>query len=481
MSSPNRVLYLARAVLEAATPLSVSTGSPDGVFDSALVRDANGLPTLPGTSLAGILRHLWARTDADAVFGYQRADDGCPSRLTVSWGALLDSNGQPVEGLLLGSDAARLSSDPLLAKALAGLEAPDYRNRVRLSHRGATASTGKFDRVILPAGNRFAIELRLWAPAEDAGADWGRLLGLLAHPGLRIGGATRAGLGRLHCIKVHQRRFDLADPVQADAFRKLGRGLGDATGLESYAPRPVAVDGWLTGRLELTARGLWRIGQGIDDLQPDVAKPADLLPVTEEQVSWEDGKGHRKPRALLIPGASLKGALAHRMSFHANRLAGVWADPEATAPVEPKPPEAVAALLGEVKQEAAEASDGRAGCLFIDDAFVPIEATQIARLMHNAIDRFTGGVRDRVLYEEQSLLGGNLSIDMALDLHCLQSRNEASAARRALRAALDDLCRGRLGLGSRTTAGNGLFSGKLTGTLADWLDTDEDDVTAEFA
>lgn len=497
MRSDYPILYLARVVLEAVTPLSVSTGSPDGVFDSALVRDANGLPSIPGTSLAGVLRHLWTEThvadDDERIFGFQRGATGSPSRLGVSWGALLDSTGRPAEGLLIGRaaespQAAKRLEDPLFAKALATREAPDYRNRVRLSHRGAAADTGKFDRVVLPAGNRFAVELRLQAPAGDPGTDWNDLLGLLVHPGLRLGGATRAGLGRVRCVALHQGRFDLTDKGQAATFLGLGRGLDDWTGLAAGQPPAAAVQGWLTGHLTLQARGLWRIGQGIDDLEPGVAKPADLLPVTEEQVSWTGRRGERTGRMLLIPGASVKGALAHRMAFHAARFSERWspdtgpADPADPAdPAEPALPEAVAALLGAVKDRGGGEDVGRAGCLFIDDAFAAIEPERIARLMHNAIDRFTGGVRDRVLYEEESLHGGSLAIEIALDLRRLERTDHAQDARRALRAALDDLCRGRLALGSRTTTGNGFFTGELAGTLADWLHAETHDQDEEAA
>ncbi len=66
------------------------------MFDSALVTDANDLPAIPGSSLAGVLRHLWrgtygSHTHDDALFGYQSGNLGDASRLAISWGALLDS------------------------------------------------------------------------------------------------------------------------------------------------------------------------------------------------------------------------------------------------------------------------------------------------------------------------------------------------------------------------------------------------------
>lgn len=466
------VLHLARVTLEAVTPLSISTGSPDNVFDTALVRDANGLPALPGSALAGVLRHLWVSThgedSANELFGYQKGNDAQRSRLTVSWGALLDSNGQAAEGLFLGDRQSRLYDD-LYAKVLEQIDDPVFRDRVRLSHKGAAANTGKFDRAVLPAGNRFALELRVWSDSADE-PHWPQLLHLFAHPGFRLGGATRAGLGRMRCHSVHERRFDLRQAADREVFVSLSREMTNPKDLQEFTPR-LTTGTWLSGTLHLRATGLWRIGQGSRALSQDGEKPADLLPQIEQSVLWQNGKGKCGPDRILLPGSSLKGALAHRMSFHARRFSSQWC-PDG-GPVDEdteRLPASVCALLGEVK---AKTGDGQAGALFIDDATLPIPEKKIARLMHNAIDRFTGGVRDHMLFEEESIFGGELSIAIALDSNRLPS-DEIGTIRQILGASLDDLCQGRLALGSRTSTGNGFFSGRLEGPLAEWLHANND-------
>ncbi len=191
-------------------------------------------------------------------------------------------------------------------------------------------------------------------------------------------------------------------------------------------------------------------------------KPADLLPHVEERIQWNNGIGERHPAFALLPASSLKGALAHRMAFHVRRFSGHWSADENSD----ERPEALVALLGAVKEKQ---SSGNAGVLYLDDAYLPTDAVKIARLMHNAIDRFTGGVRDRVLYEEESLLGGKVKISIALDARRFAD-DKHGLARKSLKAALEDLTQGRLGLGSRTTTGNGFFHGSLSGPLADWLE-----------
>jgi len=322
---------------------------------------------------------------------------------------------------------------------------------------------------VLPRGHRFAIELRLWSASVDD-PSWPRLLNLLGHPGLRLGGATRAGLGKLACLACRQRAFDLRQGKDAEALRKLPVELDATNDLGEYRPA-MAIQTVLRGALHLSPRGFWRIGQGSDDPRGKQAdKPADLLPVREQVVDHDKGKMPVLTDQLLFPASSLKGALAHRMSFHARRFAKepLWASKE--NPPKDEQPKEVDALLGSVKDNAG----GQAGALFIDDAFLPLENDRLKEIPHNSIDRFTGGVRNRVLYSELSIHGTAepITIELALDLDRLTGNSaDLSSVRRALQATMDDLCQGRLALGSRTTTGNGLFTGTLKGELADWLDT----------
>ena len=53
----NTIRYIARFVVEAATPLAVGSGNKGLTIDRLVIKDANGLPFIPGTSLAGVVRH----------------------------------------------------------------------------------------------------------------------------------------------------------------------------------------------------------------------------------------------------------------------------------------------------------------------------------------------------------------------------------------------------------------------------------------
>ena len=64
---------LAKIVVEAASPLAIGTGATHILTDSPVVTDINGLPFIPATSLAGVIRHA---LDDDSLFGFPDADGG---------------------------------------------------------------------------------------------------------------------------------------------------------------------------------------------------------------------------------------------------------------------------------------------------------------------------------------------------------------------------------------------------------------------
>lgn len=475
------VLHLARFTLEARTALSIGTGGPDGVFDHPIVRDANGLPMIPGTSLAGVMRHLWpggqGLPTADVIFGFQRRDEGAASRLQVATCCLQDSQGRPVEGLALGADAAHLTSDFILKAALETQSDPLYRDRVRLSHRGVADDRGKFDRGILAAGHRFSGELRFWSAAKDEPA-WDCLLGLLAEPRLRLGGATRAGLGAMTLVALHTVSLDLRNPADIGRYRGLKPGLGALGGLTKRDPAALRsqTPGVATLKIRLTPRDFWRFGQGDSPIAPHDKDP-DLLPKMEPVLRWGNGQASPAVSMALVPGSSVKGALAHRTAFHWNILdnQGVFADdldPDKLAAWDKSEDcEGVRQVFGHAKDRDPGAAGrrqgtGQAGHLIFEDAQVRVSAADAQAMIHNSLDRFTGGVRDRLLFAEELIWGK--PIDLTITLLPGLDGAEASA-RRALARALKDLCQGRLALGAGTTKGHGSFTGAPDAATRTWL------------
>ena len=481
-ASYERYVHVARITLETASPLSVTSGVAERGFDTALVCDANGLPAIPGAALAGVLRHLYAercdgvRTDgatplADALFGYAEGGQQQASRVEVSWGAVHDAYDRPIDEYLTprewnarlpGSDAQRGA----YARHLRGVVLePVTRDHVRIDERGVAYTEGaqgmKFDRALLPPGHRFTFELKLRTQAA-ATQEWTTLLGLLAHPAFRLGGATRRGLGRLSVVSVFEGRFDLADADERRRYLGLSRALGDCTGLERSRSLPVAdAPGWERVALEWRPEGPWRIGgensaaplpQGC--AAPKVEKDVDLQPLREPCVVWKERVPHLHWR-WVVPAAGLKGALAHRATYHANRLAGRWAEGGAAVNVEDCIE--LQALFGFV--QARKAKDGeaqaRAGSVLFDDLFIDAPLGLVEN-SHTSLDRWMGGVMHGALFDEANLLPPDAPLRFELWLR----RSIDAPARRALECAIDDWLEGRLNLGAGGSRGLGFGRGQ---------------------
>jgi len=447
------VAHIARFVLESTTPLSICTGRSNGIFDSLLVRDANGLPGIPGTSLAGVLRHLAVRyhTELAALFGSAIKDEESPSNVHVSWGCIHDENDKPVEGLVLDRDEVNLKSEILAA---ARDLSPLRRDRVRLDRRGVAQDAGQFDRTALPAGYRFSAELIYWNETHDNQA-WQNLLGLLQNPEMRLGGATRSGYGGLKLVRLHQRHFKLNDKYDYRDWRELGTNLSDTAGLQEHTGEEKSCQPRVV--LQLQAEDGYRFGDGDQALEHNEEKDPTIVPVTEKRVIWDGPKARFSQRHLLVPGSGVKGALRHRFAFHYQRHAKKWAEnPDNQHEIEDC--EGVRRLFGfAANTKDTNQQEGHAGHLIFSDVYIKLEEKAYT-LPHNGIDRYTGGVRHGVLFAEQVC-----KAPIELNVTVCDPGNDRlkdTLLRPALRDTLKDLTEGRLALGAGRGRGWGYFTGR---------------------
>jgi len=148
--------YLARVIVEASTPLAVGSGERNIMTDRLVTTDVNGLPFIPGTALAGVLRHSFRRDLAGKLFGKQEIinekgkeiNNSEGSRIILSSAHITGKDGKVKEGLL-----EKVFEDNFL-KNFRDLP---IRQHVRISHRGASEKRGKFDEQIVFKGTRFCL------------------------------------------------------------------------------------------------------------------------------------------------------------------------------------------------------------------------------------------------------------------------------------------------------------------------------------
>lgn len=444
----------ARVTLEAETPHAIGSGAGDATHDLVLMRDANHLPTLPASGLAGVLRHACADdygdTVADRLFGHLEGEgrgDGRISRVQVFWGLVHDSHDRPVEGLREEED---VHGDELLSRL--SRSHPLIRQRVRLNHRGAADDRGKFDVTLAPRGTRYTFLLGHWSDGSDAASrEWDGLLRLLQSPALRLGRGTRAGSGAFRVAELHMARWDLRTPGGREGFRNRPRHRASCDGLQALTPGDTAFR--IPGvELDLQAEAGWRIGGGEHPLgeYAGTKEPDNMLPQSEPVIEWRDGRGTWTRPRPVVPASAIKGALAHRVAFHHRRLTGEFINPDGPTP-DPERSEAVRCLFGHSSDRDAS---GLAGAVIVNDTYLEPDS-QVHAPLHNRIDRFTGGVQRGALFQEEQLWRSRLP----LRLHILPRRDipVPVEVRKALDLALRDLARGWLPLGAGGSRGLGGF------------------------
>jgi hypothetical protein len=259
-------------------------------------------------------------------------------------------------------------------------------------------------------------------------------------------------------IRAAARCFRLSDRKDCDEFLSLPARLDEtASALRTTRASGGAEDAdWTRIEFDLVPTDWFAVHGAAPWTTPAEgpdAKAPDQNPVRETRVVWGDRGGRVTEPELYIPGTSIKGALAHRVAFHHNRLCCRFADkPSDAAPPVGESSPAVRELFGAMKGGPGEARRGR---VHVDDVVLGPDVPS-ERLTHVAIDRFTGGALHGKLYEERVLAAPPRPMRVRVLVRGLGEIPDVGILE-ALRAALADLAEERLALGAGASRGHGYF------------------------
>ena len=538
-------LHIVRLSFEARSPLSIGSGESrteartepgsgeeTAISVSEIQRDANGLPAVPGAGLQGVLRRLAAEVHDEAfaneMFGREDAGgDGAAGRVLCGWACVHDASDVAVCGLRLpcldtsNDDVLRLLTQP----------EPLWRDHVALNDRHSVDHRRKFARAAVPVGARFSVELNGWG--DDGFQDkLIRIVSLFRHPRFRLGAGSGRGYGRIRLFAASHEAPSLDDAAELRRLREQPPSARLSTDLlPCLVPSNRNLDTVLT--LKLKCADLLRIGAVGSQARPlthraqrarcvtsgailecgELGQPeqegadAILTLLREPRIAWPGNRGRSveigddpaaSPAEQLrfpIPGSSIRGPLAHRMLFQANRAAGrcinvddwLRAKDDETQRKKLKTeyegyrqrcPD-LDAFLGAAKDSmdfGNQTDDsGRASRVLFSDAEA-LGVRWIVGVDHVSIDRFTGGARDGALFREETLLGGRIEATVTIRPPLETVKGGANtvggwpeATANAFLLAVRDLCRGRLPLGGR---GHGECLGHASfseGYKGDWL------------
>ncbi|EPR69806.1 RAMP superfamily CRISPR-associated protein [Cyclobacterium qasimii] len=435
------IKYIARFLLEAETPLFVGSGNSSLLKDALVQKDANGFPMIPGTSLTGVLRHSFSKLQTGKkfieIFGDSKGGDmGTGSLVKISPALMMLDKQTVSEGLILDDkwEALKEQFDHL-----------PVRQHVRITEKGVAEKNGLFDNEVIFKGTRFVFELELTDLTNDFQTEWKKLLEIVQSPDFRIGAGIRNGYGSLRVLKILDKKFDLCTELPDFLEFSPSFNATDWSKINDVnQPSDTSNASKNHFRLILTPDPFFIFGSGFGDDE------VDKTPLEEEIVVYNES-GISFSKQTLIPGSSLKGAIAHRVAFHCNKKKLAEGKPTKTGNAN----EAVVALFGKAGKDI---SDPSAGKVFINDIFLSSESVKNDKIFnHVAIDRFTGGAMEGALFSEKVSYINDES--MKIDVFVEKTVSDEHMA--VLEETLMDICRGLLPLGGMTTKGHGIFTGTL--------------------
>lgn len=449
----NQYRFLARIIIEAKTPLNIGSGNKGIKSDSLVLRDINDLPFIPGTTIAGLLRHTLGN-DADKYMGSQEM--GSPLIFTEA--KMLDSDGTVLDGIL--------SQDKLNSHFLINFRQLPIRQHAKIGDRGATVKRGKFDEEIVLKGTRFCFEMELLSDNDADDTKFKDILNTLNSDTFRIGSGSRSGFGEIEVVgsQCLFKKINLENSEQKEWYLKKSSSLSEKwQDAETIKLETTKTKGWTTYEIQLNPIDFMLFGSGFGN------DKADMTFVRESFVDWNTTPAMVKNReqVILIPASSVKGALSHRLAFHYNKLKKIFADdlPEGKKITDyvGKNNEAVKAVFG---SEGEKGSDGKMqnkqrGNVLMSDIIQ--EATVSSKILnHVSIDRFTGGAIDGALFNEETLYakGQSFNLKLIVNNDAFKDKDVQTAFENSLR----DLCSGLLPLGGGVNRGNGCFEGTIKKT-----------------
>lgn len=460
--------YLARIILEAATPLAVGSGERDVITDQLVTTDVNGLPYIPGTALAGVLRNSLeldlGKNVVDTLMGFQGdkkkngPNDGQGSRLILSHAQMIGYDGNPIDGIV------NIVWDDDFYNQFQNLP---VRQHVRISNKGATEDKGKFDEQVVYKGTRFCFEIELISDGKDEDI-WENILDTFNSSLFRMGGGTRKGFGELTVTDCKSAILDLTDIPVLNKYLAKTSCLNDIFwNFDSDSKRVIDSDKWIKYELKLQPDDFFLFSSRLESAD------AKMIPVTEKIIEWDKEIIPNIPsfteEQILIPATSVKGALAHRVAFHYNKLTGITVEKISELA-------STKGILFEIKAKqfigennhavrelfgfSAKGDDGQRGNVILSDLFNGELIPEKKKLLnHVAIDRFTGGAIDGALFNEEVIYGKDSIYNFEIQIN--KKSIEDSFVLEAFEKTLADLCTGMLPLGGGTMRGHGSFTGSI--------------------
>lgn len=395
-----------KGILQLDTPLLIAEGASSnerGGLDIHVLQNRDGVPFIPGTSLAGVLR--------SAV-----KDDNVRNLL---FGTIDEENPQ---------QSAVLLYDVLLANAKIGV-----RDGVSIDPVTGTAIKGyKYDYEVVEKGAKgdFYAEIvlrQIHVEQKEALTKELRHLCRLLCNGFHVGALTTKGFGLVRMAQIDIDCYDFSNPDNVAAWLAPERkpavmhwDESDFLEADQDHPRYAADDFMIEADFALTGALIVRDADGA---------------MTRDDNKSIAAVMKKSGGAYIIPGTSLKGVLRHRAAY-------------------------ILHALGMGRESADDLLDSFMGTTAVRSRFV-VEETIIDAEAHpqtrNRIDRFTGGTIKSALFSTEPVwrkTEGGSSVTLCFGVHRARDWEAGLCV-----LLLKDLWLGRIAIGGEKSIGRGTLEG----------------------
>lgn len=388
--------------IQLESPLNVASGE-DEWTDADILRDFEGNPFVPGSSLAGAMRsYVGERENEWNLFGYSADDtNGKMSPLFISD---LIFDGASVMGI---------------------------RDGVSLDENKVARAGSKYDMEILETGLKGHFYLELVIREGDDETEMlnalSEVFGGIQQGEIRLGRKKTRGFGVFKIKKLVTRTYGRENYLEyADAY-KASSWENEQDQLEKWLHMADDSNRMVHIEVPLVMKG----GISIRQYAAKKNEP-DFVHLTSNGTP-------------VIPGSSFAGAIRHRVS----QILIDLADEGAEFPVKKNEVEQI------VNRMFGNASDkeGHASNVIISEA--RIEDAKPLTMVRTGISRFESAVRDGALYKEKTYVDGHFTLEIAVRKG--KELADSNWMIGILLLAIKDLQNGYLAVGGQTAVGRGIF------------------------
>ncbi len=396
--------------LKQSSPLCLGSGESEETNQDVRM-NRNNLPFIPGSSLAGVLRSCFEKTEAKSLFGYEtlQAKDNIAveSRLIVS-------------DAVLGRD---VTADDIVVSVRDGIGLDDW---------GLTIPGEKYDFQVVEGTKELIYHAVIeWTGSEQEEEEqirrlWEPRLQEIIHSGIRVGAKISRGYGRMEVAAV-KREFLLPQDMEAWLDYRPMR--------KRFEPddHNIPIQAVAKEENQITIRLLFAIKDSVNVR----VRTTDMEPLADgsvpDSIPMKNAKG-----VPVIPGTTWAGTFRHHMHQLLRECEGI---PDK----EEKYQELDYTVFGKAVRDDIHKSSN---VIFSETEICGGYANSIIR---NAVDRFTAAPKNTGLYTSQVWTGGEGELTIVI-----KDKVIPPLYLQLLLATLYDLSCGLLSVGGEAAIGRGM-------------------------